>query len=113
MNNRAFGHVGGNIEQQTGSFEENNKFTAQVGSIRARFADNNRADGWVDGDIRQMAYGSDVTMDARVGSIDAGSGNFAVAFDNEAFGVVEGEIYQEAGARSKVSARIGAMGPAK
>ena len=105
--NRAFGHVRGDIMQDNYR-DRGAKLVAQVGTIRAKEAYMNQAEGWVDGDIIQGAFGDGVTLDARVGSIDAGKG---VAFNNYAFGAVEGSIYQEAGSRSKLSARVGSIGP--
>ena len=108
--NYAFGEVRGDILQESWRGDQN-KFVAQVGTIRAKDAYMNQADGMVDGSVLQFAHGDHVTLDARVGSIDAGKSDFSEAYGNRAFGFVGGDIVQDAGARSKLSARVGSMGP--
>ena len=107
--NTASGVVDGNINQVSRNpGHQLNQLTLQVGAIHAdQDAFNNRATGHVAGDIMQEAYGSDILLEARVGSIEATDGGSAL--DNTADGYVGGSIYQFGQDGSRVKAKIGSL----
>ncbi len=91
FNNRAVGSVNGDVIQMSNSDSLDAK--VHVGSIKARSAEFNEANGYVSGNITQLVGSwSDAVM--AIGTIDAGA--YGNAYNNSAQGFVAGEIYQNA-----------------